>query len=178
MSKTSPRAWLGLGGNIGDVQNALVAALQGLQQDSQVEIVMVSSMYKTPPWGLEDQPWFLNCCVELETNLTPHGLLDLCKKVEQDGKRERTIRWGPRTIDIDIIAFDGFESSDPQLEIPHPRATERAFVMVPLAEIAPELVLKNCTVRDWADDLDGEEIELDKRPEEWWLRPRTDQSGE
>ena len=178
MSTTRTRTWLGLGGNIGHVEEAMIAALQSLQQDPKVDIVKVSSIYKTPPWGLEDQPWFLNCCVELETGLDPHELLSLCQKAERDGKRERTIRWGPRTIDIDIIACDGFESSDPQLEIPHPRATQRAFVMVPLAEIAPGIVMENRTVQDWANDLDGEGIQLDKLPQEWWQHQEADQSGE
>lgn len=168
MNRTGKKAWLGLGGNIGDVLEAVVTALKGLEKSSQVDIEQVSSIYKTPPWGLEDQPWYLNCCVELKTTLAPEELLALCQQAEREGKRERIVRWGPRTIDIDIIAYEDFESSDPKLEIPHPRATQRAFVMVPLAEIAAGLMLEGRSAEDWAKSLDGEGIERGQLPRDWW----------
>ncbi|MGI9355889.1 MAG: 2-amino-4-hydroxy-6-hydroxymethyldihydropteridine diphosphokinase, partial [Rhizobiaceae bacterium] len=144
------KAWLGLGGNIGDVQAAIRAALHNLDGHGAVEVVAVSPLYKTPPWGVEDQPWFFNCCAEVMTSLTPEELLAACQEQERLGKRERVQRWGPRTIDIDILVYEGVEQDNPGLALPHPRITERAFVLVPLADIAPQLEVQKRTVKDWA----------------------------
>ena len=161
-------AWLGLGGNIGDVKAALQQALRLLNTHPEIAVVKVSPLYKTPPWGVEDQPWFLNCCAQIETSLSPEELLEVCQDAERQGKRERTVRWGPRTIDVDIIAFDGVEQVEQRLTIPHPRATERDFVMIPLADIAPELVISGKSVGDWAAAMDGEKLELELDSEDWW----------
>ena len=163
------RAWLGLGGNIGDVKQALLQALRAFESQTNITLANVAPLYKTPPWGVEDQPWFLNCCAEITTSLSPEALLEVCQEAEKEGKRERIQRWGPRTIDIDIIAFEGIEQIEQRLTIPHPRATERAFVMVPLAHIAPELMLQGQTVRQWADSLEADDMELDTATENWWV---------
>ncbi|MEP0942381.1 MAG: 2-amino-4-hydroxy-6-hydroxymethyldihydropteridine diphosphokinase [Rhizobiaceae bacterium] len=162
-------AWLGLGGNIGYVKQALQQAIGILGAHPEITVSKVSKLYKTPPWGVEDQPWFLNCCAEVETSLTPEALLEICQKAEKEGKRERIVRWGPRTIDVDIIAFEGVEQLEQRLTIPHPRATQRAFVMVPLAEIAPELPIAGQTVREWVETLDSQELELEASSKDWWM---------
>jgi len=164
-------AWLGLGGNIGDVTAAMAAALQMLDAEPEIAVEMVSPIYKTPPWGLEDQPWFLNCCAQIATTLDPEALLTACQATERAGLRERTIRWGPRTIDIDIIAYDGVEQVEQRLTIPHPRALERAFVLVPLSDIAPDLVISGRRVADQAKAMDTSDIEKADTDDLWWKQP-------
>ncbi len=168
MSRTQRHAWLGLGGNIGDVQQAMAEALRWLHGNAEITVETVSAIYKTPPWGFEDQPWFLNCCARITTSLSPEDLLSACQEAERLGKRERTVRWGPRTIDIDIIAYQGVEQNEQRLTIPHPRATERAFVLVPLAAIAPELMLQGQTVQDGLTAIDISEIEVENPTTDWW----------
>ncbi|MEP1207463.1 MAG: 2-amino-4-hydroxy-6-hydroxymethyldihydropteridine diphosphokinase [Rhizobiaceae bacterium] len=172
MSSEFSKAWLGLGGNIGDVKAAMARALQGLDADPEVSVISVSAIYKTPPWGLEDQPWFLNCCAEITTTLAPEALLEKCQEAERQGKRERVVRWGPRTIDVDIIAFEGIEQTEQRLTIPHPRATERAFVMVPLAEIAPQVVINGSTAGHWLTKLVDDGIEQADSEVDWWTQKR------
>lgn len=169
MKQQLSQAWLGLGGNIGDVKVAMAQALRGLNADRAIEVAQVSPIYKTPPWGLEDQPWFLNCCAQISTSLSPEQLLERCQDAERQGKRERLVRWGPRTIDVDIIAFEGIEQTEQRLTIPHPRATERAFVMIPLADIAPQLIIGGKSIEQWLTQLDEEGIEPVGSEENWWL---------
>jgi len=164
------KAWLGLGGNLGDVRAALATALQALDANTAVSVAAVSPLYKTPPWGLEDQPWFHNCCAEVLTSLDPEGLLDLCQTLERAGLRERTVRWGPRTIDIDIIAFEGVEQIEQRLTVPHPRAVERAFVLTPLAEIAPDVMLAGQLVAERARALQDPQMEVVVDAADWWRR--------
>ena len=95
-------------------------------------------------------------------------MLEVCQEAERDGKRERIVRWGPRTIDVDIVAFEGVEQVEQRLTIPHPRATERDFVMVPLADIAPDLVLGGKTVGRWAADMKADQLELESTSGNWW----------
>ena len=166
----SQKAWLGLGGNIGDVQQAMADALQSLDAMDEIAVEQVSSVYKTPPWGLEDQPWFLNCCARISCSLMPEQLLEACQQVERQGKRERIVRWGPRTIDVDILIFEGIEQIEQRLTIPHPRMQERAFVLTPLAEIAPDLLLKDRSIRDWESSIEGEGIERVPGPGDWWRK--------
>ena len=161
-------AWLGLGGNVGDVLQAMGKALRSLDSGSELQILSVSPVYKTPPWGVEDQPWFLNCCAHIETRLSPEALLEECQAAEREGKRERIRRWGPRTIDIDILAFEGIEQTEQRLTIPHPGIAERAFVLVPLAEIAPDLLINGKPVFERAKEIDGQGIELVEAKPDWW----------
>lgn len=163
------KAWLGLGGNIGDVKEALKQALGLLNKHPAIDVTKVSRLYKTPPWGVEDQPWFLNCCAEIETTLAPEDLLEVCQQAEREGKRERIVRWGPRTIDVDIVAFEGIDQVEQRLTIPHPRATERDFVMVPLADIAADLEIAGKNVSQWVAAMDSDKLELENNSEDWWI---------
>lgn len=130
--------YLSLGSNLGNRALSIYAALRRLGQGIALE--EISSLYETEPVGLKDQPWFLNLVCRCETELSPEALLDLAKEVEQRLGRKETIRFGPRTIDIDILLYDDLLLNTPHLQIPHPRLHERAFVLVPLAELAPDLV--------------------------------------
>jgi len=136
----SGRAFLSLGANLGDRKATIGAALHALQEGA-ARIVRRSSFYETAPVGKTDQPWFLNMAVEVETALSPQDLLALCQRVEHALGRVRTERWGPRPIDIDILLYDGLTAASPELTIPHPRMTERRFVLVSLLEIAPDAAL-------------------------------------
>lgn len=129
--------YLSLGSNLGDRAAQIKQALARLGEKN-VRIVKRSSYYETEPVEFLDQGWFLNIAVEAETELTPTELLRVILEVEQELGRKRTVRSGPRTIDIDILFFDANIVHEAELEIPHPRMTERRFVLVPMAEIAPE----------------------------------------
>ncbi|MEL6946282.1 MAG: 2-amino-4-hydroxy-6-hydroxymethyldihydropteridine diphosphokinase [Pseudomonadota bacterium] len=161
-------AWLGLGGNIGDVRAALALALQGFDAHEHVRIEAVSPLYETPPWGLEDQPRFLNCCAAITTTLSPDDLLALCHRLEREGHRERTVRWGPRTLDIDIIAYEGETRTTQTLTLPHPRAGERAFVVLPLETIAPTLEVNGQQIAALAGQVSSEGITRMTTDGDWW----------
>ncbi len=166
------RAWLGLGGNIGDPVRAMATALDIIDADPATRVAAVSSLYRTPPWGKLDQPEFFNAAAEVATGLSPRGLLDLCLDAERKLKRVRAERWGPRVVDIDVLAFEGVSAREAGLDLPHPRMLERAFVLTPLAEIAPDLVVEGHTVADRAAALGGEGIvRLDGGSD--WRRLRT-----
>ena len=153
-----PKAYLGLGGNIGDRKENIKEALHLLEGRGTVKVLRCSSYYETAPVGYEKQEWFLNAVAEVETELVPAELLLLCNEVEQLLKRVRLIRWGPRTIDIDILLYEDFESQEEKLTVPHPRMHERAFVMVPLAELAPDLRIQGRSVREILQGLKDQEI--------------------
>jgi 2-amino-4-hydroxy-6-hydroxymethyldihydropteridine diphosphokinase len=162
------RAWLGLGGNLGDPQKAMASALQAIDADPRNDVVAVSSVYRTPPWGKTDQPDFLNAVASVETGLSPRELLDLCLEAEKGLKRVRAERWGPRTIDIDLLLFGDRTIEEHGLEVPHPRMTQRAFVLLPLAEIAPELKIGVKTVTQFLATLDTKGIERVTADGDWW----------
>ena len=145
---------LGLGGNVGDPAATIAAALARLE-DAGVAILARSSLYRTAPWGKTDQPSFVNACAVARTDLHPRALLDRILTVESDLGRRRGERWGPRTIDIDILDYDGLALDEPGLTLPHPRLTERGFVLIPLAEIAPDRVVAGRRVRDGAAEADA-----------------------
>ena len=134
---------IALGGNVGDVRATFKKAIANLCGMAQAALLARSSDYATPPWADEQQPRFINACIENETSLDPHALLFTLQKVEKKFGRDRAseIRWGPRTLDLDLIAYDDVSIQKPELTLPHPRLFERAFVLVPLAEIAPERVI-------------------------------------
>lgn len=125
-------------------------------------------LYRTPPWGKTDQAWFVNACALIETALVPEALLDVCLSVERDMKRERVERWGPRTIDIDVLTYDDISQAGGRLEIPHPRMTERGFVLMPLADIAADMVVKEKPVATWLAEADVAGIERFGDNREWW----------
>jgi len=136
------RAFVALGGNLGDTRTYLHRALDALAQLPQSRLVAVSHFYRTPPWGLREQPRFLNAAAELDTSLAPHALLDALLEIERAAGRVREgERWGPRTLDLDLLHVDGVVMHDARLTLPHPRIAERAFVLLPLAELAPGLEL-------------------------------------
>jgi len=162
------RVFLSLGGNIGDPAKAFAAALRMLDADEATKVVAVSSLYRTPPWGKLDQPDFLNAAAALDTRLEPRAFLDLCLRSERALKRVRTERWGPRAIDLDVLAFGDRVVHEAGLDIPHPRMFERAFVLIPLAEIAPDLVVGGTAVADKLATVDRAGIEkLEVKPG-WW----------
>lgn len=166
----SQRATLGLGGNLGDPIRAMASALRILDARDDCTVIAVSRLYRTPPWGKTDQSFFFNACAELETTLAPDALLDVCLNVEKEMKRERKERWGPRTLDIDILTYADLLVAAPRLEIPHPRMTERGFVLKPLADFAPNLRVNGRTVVEWLREADIEGIEIAEDNENWWRR--------
>lgn len=165
---TTTRAYLGLGGNLGDPRAAMGAALRMLDAANGVSVAQVSPLYRTPPWGRTDQPDFLNAVAALDTTFEPRRLLDLCLTTEKALKRRRDERWGPRLIDLDILLYGDRTVSEPGLEIPHPHMLERAFVIVPLARIAPDLMLAGRTVAARAAALDSGGILVVADAEDWW----------
>jgi 2-amino-4-hydroxy-6-hydroxymethyldihydropteridine diphosphokinase len=146
----SADALLALGGNVGEVRQTFERALALLCDGGLLRLKARSSDNATPPWGVEDQPPFVNCCIEVDTDLTPPALLVRVQAVEHalGRRRAQERRWGPRPIDIDILAYDEVTLDEPDLTLPHPRLFERAFVLVPLAEIAPDRVIAGRRVRD------------------------------
>lgn len=164
-------AALGLGGNVGDPATSMALALQTLDQRDDCFIVSVSKLYRTPPWGKLDQADFFNCCALITTRLSPNALLDVCLDLERLMKRVRKERWGPRTLDIDILLYDHQKIDAPHLTIPHPRMLERAFVLRPLADIDAEMMLSGRPVSAWLDQVDGSEITVADVDPLWW-RPR------
>jgi 2-amino-4-hydroxy-6-hydroxymethyldihydropteridine diphosphokinase len=130
------RVYIALGSNLGDRIANLTAAIKAMKPN--VHPRKCSPVYETPPWGYSDQPKFLNQVIEAETDLSPESLLEYLKKIEVNIGRRETFRYGPRVIDLDIIFFDGEVIDSPPLIIPHPRLEERSFVLLPLADLAPD----------------------------------------
>jgi len=162
------RAWLCLGGNIGEPRRAMAEALRRIDADRLTRVGNVSSLYRTPPWGKLDQPDFLNAVAAVATERSPRALLDLCLDTEVAMKRVRGARWGPRLIDIDVLLYGERSVKEVGLEIPHPRMFVRAFVLVPLAEIAPDLTIRNVRVSSYLTGLDKAGIEKVTDDGTWW----------
>jgi 2-amino-4-hydroxy-6-hydroxymethyldihydropteridine diphosphokinase len=154
-------AFLALGGNLGDVRATFDRAIAMLCGDAAVTLRARSSDYRTPPWGVTDQPAFLNAVIAVTTTLSPHELLTRALDCERELGRDRAHErhWGPRSIDIDILAYDDVELHDSDLTLPHPHLFERAFVLVPLAEIAPDRLIAGIRVRDALGRVDPIGIE-------------------
>src|SRR5215470_14471614 len=154
-------ALLALGGNVGDVRAALDRAVALMCDGEAVRLVARSSDYRTPPWGVTDQPAFINLCIAVTTDLAPRDLLARAHEVERAFGRDRAReqRWGPRPVDIDILAYDDIALTADDLILPHPRLFERAFVLVPLAEIAADRTIAGVRVRDALARLDTAGIE-------------------
>ncbi|MBX9620335.1 MAG: 2-amino-4-hydroxy-6-hydroxymethyldihydropteridine diphosphokinase [Hyphomicrobiales bacterium] len=146
-------AYLALGANLGDPFVALAEARNRLAQ-SQVVITNASGLYRTPPFGSVAQPAFINQCLSVNTTLEPHALLDLCLDIERQMGRERAERWGPRRIDIDLLAYGERVIADDRLTLPHPGILHRAFVLVPLMDIAPRLTIAGTAIVDALARLD------------------------
>ena len=133
--------YLGLGSNLGDRTQHLVQACAALDRHPAISMQAVSSLYHTAPVGVTEQPWFLNAVARLHTTLAPQSLLSVTQATERHLGRTSTYRWGPRVIDLDILLYDALQLRTPRLTIPHAALPERAFVLVPLHELAPELRL-------------------------------------
>ena len=157
------RAFVGMGGNIGDVANTLMEAIWALEALPQTSVRSQSDLYRSPPWGRTDQAEFINAVVELQTRLAPSILLDSLIEIEERFGRVRNAdeRWGPRTLDLDLLLYGDQTIQVPGLCIPHPHLHERAFVLVPLAQIAPNLdVPGQGRVADLLADIDASGITL------------------
>ena len=133
-------AYIGFGSNIDDRLTYITQALQLLLEGDNVSLIKVSSLYETEPVGYEEQGWFLNGVVAIETGLSVHELLPLLKEIERDVGRQHRTRWGPREVDLDLLIYDQCSINTPDLIVPHPEMHLRSFVLVPFAEIAPEVL--------------------------------------
>lgn len=148
-------AILALGTNVGDRIENIEEAIRRLGADGSVDIVERSRLYRTAPWGVIDQDWFMNGCVGIQTRLSPYELLKHCQVVENEMGRTRTRRWGPRVIDVDILTLRDRQVCDPDLIVPHPLIAERTFVLVPLKDVAPGLVIDGKTLDTMLAALDA-----------------------
>jgi 2-amino-4-hydroxy-6-hydroxymethyldihydropteridine diphosphokinase len=131
-------AYIGLGANLGDPRQQLQEAMAKLAAAEEIELLRASSFYRTPPLGPPDQPWYVNAVIKVRTRLTPEELLRVLHRVEQELGRVRREYWGPRVIDLDLLLYNGVILSGADLCLPHPEMHRRSFVLVPLAEIAPQ----------------------------------------
>jgi 2-amino-4-hydroxy-6-hydroxymethyldihydropteridine diphosphokinase len=156
-----PEALVALGGNIGDVRETLERAIAQFCDGTTVRLLGRSSDYKTPPWGVRDQPWFVNSAILVETSLSPQALLARAQATENAFGRDRANerRWGPRILDVDLIVYDDVPVATPELTLPHPRWRERAFVLLPLADIAPDRMIAGIRVKDALAKIDTTGIE-------------------
>ena len=150
-------AYVGLGGNLGDAHTRVRAAFDALALIPSTRMARRSRLYRTAPWGIADQPDFINAVAELETRLEPRRLLDALLAIERANGRERGAqRWGPRTLDLDLLAYADLRLDEAGLSLPHPHIGERAFVLLPLAELAPDLWLPDAgTVRELLARVDA-----------------------
>ncbi len=146
--------YIGFGANLGDRLMNIVTALRRLAE--RMTLTAVSSVYETQPMGVVEQPDFLNGVACFVGELTPYKVLEACLEVETQGGRQRSVRWGPRTIDLDLLLYGEREINEPKLTVPHPRMSERRFVLLPLAELAPDAVIPGSrkTVRQAAECVD------------------------
>jgi 2-amino-4-hydroxy-6-hydroxymethyldihydropteridine diphosphokinase len=152
------KGYLGLGSNMGDKKKYIDNALELLREHKSIEVLEISSYYETDPIGYTDQDLFLNIVVKIYTLLQPLELLSYCHEIEEKLNRERIIRWGPRTIDVDILLYENYSSQDEKLIIPHPRMTERAFVMIPLYEIEKNISINGIDIKNIVEALQEEGI--------------------
>lgn len=148
------RYYIGLGSNLGDREELLQQAVQKLALAKDISLMAASSLYETPPWGKTDQPPFLNAVVAVKTELEAEELLHCCQTVENELGRVRHEKWGARTVDLDLLYSPSVECRTAELTLPHPYMTRRAFVLIPLAEIAPDLCIQGRPVRDYLRQAD------------------------
>lgn len=136
----SSLVYVGIGSNLGKRKENCLEAISLLEESPFISVTKRSSLFETEPVGYEDQPPFINCVIEIETTLDPRRLLRVCQEVEDILGREREIRWGPRIIDIDILLYNNLVINEQDLRIPHPHMHERGFALIPLSEIAPDVI--------------------------------------
>lgn len=148
--------YVGLGSNMGDARANLLRAVAALDATADVAVDAVSDIFRTEPQGLRAQDWFLNMVVRMAVapGFAPEDVLDVLARIEQDMGRVRSVAWGPRCIDLDLLLLDGIEYCSPRLILPHPRMHERAFVLVPLRQLAPDLLIRGQRPEHWLATLD------------------------
>ena len=157
------KAFLSLGSNMGDRLEYLSKAIDKIAEIQGCNILNKSRVYETEPWGYENQEAFLNLCISVETYLSPYELLESLQTIELELDRVRKIHWGPRTIDIDILLFDDIICEDDKLTIPHPRMSERAFVLIPLYDIEKNLIIDGIKLEDLINKIDTRGIKEYKK---------------
>lgn len=150
--------YLGFGSNIGNRIEVIREALSQLKKHPKVHLIKSSSFYETAPWGEVNQEKFINLCVKIKTDLSPKELLDFCLSVEKKLGRKRLIKWGARTIDIDILLYGDKELHEDSLTIPHPYMLERAFVLIPLHQLSPNLICNGRPITQWIQDQPSEAL--------------------
>ncbi len=151
-------AIIGLGSNLGDKRANLARGIDSLTSRGDIRVLTRSRDYQSAPWGKIDQDWFVNACISVATALPPINLLQRCFDAEQVLQRVRQERWGPRSLDCDLLIYRDFLSQTAELTLPHPRITERAFVLVPMLEIAPDLKIGGQRLSDWLSTLDASDV--------------------
>ncbi|MFA9475395.1 MAG: 2-amino-4-hydroxy-6-hydroxymethyldihydropteridine diphosphokinase [Filomicrobium sp.] len=152
-------AFIALGSNIGDKTANINHAITLLTGRDDIRLRARSRDYRTPPWGKTDQDWFVNACIGVATSLSPHELLRRCLETEVEMGRKRAEKWGPRLIDLDVLLHGDAVLSDAELILPHPHITVRAFVLAPLADIAPNILIDGKSVLQWLEQIDKAGVE-------------------
>ena len=147
------KAVIGLGTNIGDRKENILNAYSALEKVPGIHLLRNSSVWETEPWGYEDQPSFYNSVIEIATDLPPHALLGVCLGIEAALGRIRSFKNGPRIIDLDLLIYEGAEIGDENLTVPHPRIGERAFVLVPLSELFPDMNIYGFNYKNFETDV-------------------------
>lgn len=150
--------YLGLGSNLGDKEDYLRKAVNLLAAHEGIQVCNISSIYATAPIGYTEQPEFLNIVLQVQTSLQPEDLLTVCRSVEQQLKRVRDVRWGPRTIDIDILLYENSQVHTPELTIPHPLMLQRLFVLLPLTEVAPDLRFQGIKINKYISKIQDQHV--------------------
>ena len=147
-------ALIGIGSNVGDKVGNIARAIDLLCADGAVRLVAMSRLYRSAPWGILEQDWFVNGAAAVATDVTPHDLLQRCLAVEDAMGRVRSVKWGPRLVDVDVLTYRGKTIDTPDLKVPHPFIEQRSFVVVPLLDIAADEAVRGRTVKDLASAID------------------------
>lgn len=155
-------AYISLGSNMGERLSNLEAAVEMVARLEKTALLAESSVYETEPWGLKEQDSFLNMCIKIETELSPKELLKKLQEIELELGRRRLVRWGPRTIDLDILMYDDVKMEDEELTLPHPRMTERAFVLMPLLDVSGDIIILGRRLSEWLEDMSDQGIKVFK----------------
>ena len=156
--------YLSLGANLGQREVSIIEAMRLLQASEKIQLTAVSSLYETPPWGKLDQPAFINAASAVKTELAPLELLQICQSIEKQLGRQRHEHWGARTIDVDMLYIPGVTMDEEALKLPHPYMLQRSFVLVPLAEVAGDMVIAGKNVKEHMLALGDRETILNVRP--------------
>lgn len=156
--------YLSLGANLGQREVSIIEAMRLLQASEKIQLTAVSSLYETPPWGKLDQPAFINAAAAVKTELAPLEFLQICQRIEKQLGRQRHEHWGARTIDVDMLYIPGVTMDEEALKLPHPYMLQRSFVLVPLAEVAGDMVIAGKNVKEHMLALGDRETILNVRP--------------